>query len=190
MIRVLLVDDQNLVRQGIRSLLELSADICVCGEASDGFEGLVRADADSPDVILLDLQMPKMDGEELIKIVKNKYPKIIPKMNLGKKPKNCICIAEKINEETKIAKLGLCRMECNFFCKTPLNTISSPIAGINAIKNKLNKRSEVFSIFRNASVIVLAFSSINFILSTTDGINDFKELIISKFHCILTATKI
>ncbi len=62
MIRVFLVDDQTLVRQGIRSLLELSPTVTVAGEAADGAEALGRLDDLNPDVMLLDLRMPKLDG--------------------------------------------------------------------------------------------------------------------------------
>lgn len=62
MIRVLLVDDQTLVRQGIRSLLELSQTVTVVGEAADGEEALACIGELKPDVMLLDLRMPKLDG--------------------------------------------------------------------------------------------------------------------------------
>lgn len=72
MIRVLLVDDQTLVRQGIRSLLDLSSNIEVVGEARDGTEVLPFLESQKVDVILLDLQMPKMDGVELLALMKAK----------------------------------------------------------------------------------------------------------------------
>lgn len=62
MIRTVLIDDQNLVRQGVKSLLELSQDIEVVAEASDGEEGLRVIAQHKPDVVLLDLRMPKLDG--------------------------------------------------------------------------------------------------------------------------------
>ena len=62
MIRVLLVDDQTLVRQGVRSLLEVADDIEVIAEADDGMAALVALDDAEPDVVLLDLRMPRHDG--------------------------------------------------------------------------------------------------------------------------------
>ena len=62
MIRVLLADDQTLVRQGIRGLLELLPDIKVIGEASDGEEALEKVPELQPDVLLLDIRMPRRDG--------------------------------------------------------------------------------------------------------------------------------
>ncbi|MDQ3422598.1 MAG: response regulator transcription factor [Actinomycetota bacterium] len=62
MIRVCVVDDQTLVRQGIRSLLQLADGIEVVAEAADGEEALAVIDATSPDVLLLDLRMPVLDG--------------------------------------------------------------------------------------------------------------------------------
>ena len=62
MTRVAIVDDQTLVRQGIRSLLALSNEINVVAEAGDGDEALAALDAHDIDVLLLDLRMPRRDG--------------------------------------------------------------------------------------------------------------------------------
>lgn len=62
MIRTVIVDDQALVRAGIRSLLELSADISVVGEADDGDTAVIAIREHEPDVVLLDLRMPGHDG--------------------------------------------------------------------------------------------------------------------------------
>ena len=62
MIRVVLVDDQMLVRQGVRGLLELLPDIEVIGEAGDGQEALQKVPELKPDVLLLDIRMPRMNG--------------------------------------------------------------------------------------------------------------------------------
>lgn len=66
MIRVMLVDDQTLVRQGVRSLLGLADDIEVIGEASDGAEALEQVPQLKPDVLLLDLRMPNVNGLEVL----------------------------------------------------------------------------------------------------------------------------
>lgn len=62
MIRVFLVDDQTLVRKGIRSLLSLLPDIEVVGEAVDGVEALTLIATAAPDIVLLDMRMPALDG--------------------------------------------------------------------------------------------------------------------------------
>ena len=62
MIRVVLVDDQTLVRRGIRSLLELAGDVAIVAEAGDGDEGLAAIARERPDVVLLDVRMPGTDG--------------------------------------------------------------------------------------------------------------------------------
>jgi DNA-binding NarL/FixJ family response regulator len=62
MIRVLLVDDQSLVRMGFRLILEAEPDIEVVGEAADGAAGVSMASALRPDVVLMDVRMPGLDG--------------------------------------------------------------------------------------------------------------------------------
>ena len=62
MIRLLLVDDQALFREGLRTLLSLHEDLQVVGEAGNGLEALAAADALHPDVVLMDLRMPVLDG--------------------------------------------------------------------------------------------------------------------------------
>lgn len=77
MIRVMLVDDQTLVRQGIRSLLELSDTIEVAGEAEDGEVARGRLPEIAPDVLLLDMRMPNMSGLELLQSDTELPPTII-----------------------------------------------------------------------------------------------------------------
>jgi len=67
MIRICVVDDQHLVRQGIRTLLELSDDMAVVGEAADGDAALRVLAETAPDVVLLDLRMPGRDGISVLK---------------------------------------------------------------------------------------------------------------------------
>ncbi|MEO7072548.1 MAG: response regulator transcription factor [Rhodanobacter sp.] len=66
MISVCLVDDQNLVRQGVRSLLDLSEDIRVVAECADGTQAVQDIPRVRPDVVLLDLRMPGMSGLEVL----------------------------------------------------------------------------------------------------------------------------
>jgi DNA-binding NarL/FixJ family response regulator len=61
-IRVLLADDQVLVRTGLRTILEDAGDFDVVGEAADGVEAVARAAALAPDVVLMDVRMPRLDG--------------------------------------------------------------------------------------------------------------------------------
>jgi DNA-binding NarL/FixJ family response regulator len=63
-ISVLIVDDQDLVREGLRMLLEAEPDLTVAGEAGDGGQALVQAQRLDPDVILMDVRMPHMNGIE------------------------------------------------------------------------------------------------------------------------------
>ncbi|POZ59939.1 DNA-binding response regulator [Chromobacterium alticapitis] len=71
MIRVGLVDDQTLVRSGIRGLLALTGDIRVALEAADGVEALALLQAERPDVLLLDVRMPGMSGIALLQAMRD-----------------------------------------------------------------------------------------------------------------------
>jgi DNA-binding NarL/FixJ family response regulator len=74
MIRVLLVDDQTLVRQGIQLLLEIEADIQVVGQAANGREALHRVETLHPDVVLMDVRMPEMDGVAATQAISARFP--------------------------------------------------------------------------------------------------------------------
>lgn len=76
MIEVLLVDDQTLVRQGIRSLLALTADIRVVAEAADGEAALAALRVHAPQLVLLDVRMPKMSGLEVLASIRASHPAV------------------------------------------------------------------------------------------------------------------
>ncbi len=74
-IRLLIVDDQGIVRKGIRALLAEVKDMQVIGEAGDGLEAVRLTDSLNPDVILMDLVMPRLDGIEAIRQIMAHQPK-------------------------------------------------------------------------------------------------------------------
>jgi len=73
-IRIFLVDDHQVVREGLRRMLELEADMEVVGETADAKELLSQLESLSPDVILMDIKMPGVDGIELTRQIKEKQP--------------------------------------------------------------------------------------------------------------------
>lgn len=73
-IKVLLVDDHQVVRDGLRHMLALEEDIQVVGEAADAKEALTKAETLAPDVVLMDIKMPGVNGLELTRQMKQKSP--------------------------------------------------------------------------------------------------------------------
>ena len=76
MIRLLLVDDQRIIRQGIKSLLESQADFDVIGEAENGQQAINQIEVLQPDLVLMDVRMPIMDGVAATQIICQKFPQI------------------------------------------------------------------------------------------------------------------
>jgi DNA-binding NarL/FixJ family response regulator len=74
LIRVLLADDHNLVRQGIRTLLEISGEFEVVGEAQDGEEALALIEKERPQVVLLDVRMPRLTGIDVLRAARPAFP--------------------------------------------------------------------------------------------------------------------
>jgi len=75
-VRLVIADDHTLVRQGLRQFLEMAGDIEVVGEASTGHEVLALVEKDPPDVVLLDLRMPEMDGLEVARHIQEEHPDV------------------------------------------------------------------------------------------------------------------
>lgn len=76
MIRVLVVDDHAILRDGIRSMLESQEDIIVVGEAGDGAEALEFVGKLQPDIVLMDISMPKTNGLEATRLIKERFPQV------------------------------------------------------------------------------------------------------------------
>ena len=74
MIRIVLADDHDLMRRGIRGLLELEPDLEVCGEAANGREAVELTSRLRPDVIVLDLGMPELNGLDALKLIHKEVP--------------------------------------------------------------------------------------------------------------------
>ena len=74
--RVLIADDSSSVRDVLRTFLRAQEEIEICGEAADGLEALEKAQRLKPDLVLLDLVMPEINGAEVASILKNKMPNI------------------------------------------------------------------------------------------------------------------
>jgi len=77
-VRVVIVDDQHLVREGIKALLALSPEVSVIGEADDGIAGLQVIERESPDIVLLDLRMPRMGGLEMLRVADSRGTRLPP----------------------------------------------------------------------------------------------------------------
>jgi len=75
-IRVLVVDDHDLVRSGLISLLDHEEDLCVVGEACNGLEAIGKIPTVSPDVVMMDLKMPVIDGTEATAKIAQDYPQV------------------------------------------------------------------------------------------------------------------
>lgn len=72
--KILIADDHTILREGLRALLEASPDIEVIGEASDGHEAVQMTNQLSPDVVLIDLSMPRINGTEAIELMRKRNP--------------------------------------------------------------------------------------------------------------------
>jgi len=73
-IRVVIAEDQTILRQGLRSLIEQSEEIKIIGEAADGREAVELVGDKHPDIVIMDVAMPNLNGIEAARLIKKKYP--------------------------------------------------------------------------------------------------------------------
>lgn len=73
-IKIVIIDDHKMIREGLQQLLELDGEISVIGQAGDGYDGLSLIESTNPDVILLDINMPNMNGLEMLTELKKIKP--------------------------------------------------------------------------------------------------------------------
>lgn len=75
-VNILLVDDHRIVREGLISMLQTQADMQIVGEAGNGYEAISRIEQLKPDLVLLDLEMPELDGVQVLKLMRSRFPQV------------------------------------------------------------------------------------------------------------------
>ena len=75
-VKIMIADDHSLIREGLKNLLELEGDIEVVAEAEDGMQCLDKLEYITPDVLLLDINMPKKNGLEVLRVLKDRKSKV------------------------------------------------------------------------------------------------------------------
>jgi DNA-binding NarL/FixJ family response regulator len=74
MITILLVEDEHLIRQGLKALLQSDADLQVVGEAENGIQAIEQVEILNPDIVIMDINMPEMDGISATQIISQRFP--------------------------------------------------------------------------------------------------------------------
>ena len=75
-IRILIVDDQKMIREGLKALIQTESDLEVIGIANNGEEGIKQVEVHQPDIVLMDMEMPGLDGVSATKIICEKFPQV------------------------------------------------------------------------------------------------------------------
>jgi DNA-binding NarL/FixJ family response regulator len=74
-LRILIVDDHEIFRRGLRTVLETRPDFVICGEATDGLEAIEKTKALDPDILVMDVSMPRVDGLQALRIIREQSPR-------------------------------------------------------------------------------------------------------------------
>lgn len=131
-LRILLVDDHILFRKGLLSLIQSRKDFLVIGEASDGFQAIKVARLAQPDIILMDIHMPRLNGLEALKRIKEEFPLIRIVMLTVADDENLLFEAVKSGAEGYLLKNT--EPEQLFFMLNGLRWGEAPISRILAAK--------------------------------------------------------
>ena len=115
-IRVLLVDDERLVRAGLRMILSAEPDLEVVGEAADGREAIAAVDRHRPDVVLMDIRMPVVDGLEATRRILSRVGRSDPAAEVAEPPPRVIVLTtfemdEYVYEALKVGASGFLRKD-------------------------------------------------------------------------------
>jgi DNA-binding NarL/FixJ family response regulator len=74
-LRILIVDDHEIFRRGLRTVLETRPDFAICGEATDGLDAIEKTKSLDPDVVVMDVSMPRVDGLQALRIIREQSPR-------------------------------------------------------------------------------------------------------------------
>ena len=166
MIRILIVDDQNLIREGIKVLLEKAVEIEIVGDASSGESALEKIAAIQPDVVLLDIDLPGIDGLTVADRIRLKFPKIKIIMLSSHDDKRYVAKAtalgakgyllkdatsEQLEWSIKLVHQGYSAIKSDLLNCRPNREDSSGFDGSSQSQQKLRSRSAVSSSNFNSS---------------------------------------
>ena len=119
MIRVLLVDDQSIVREGLASLLQTKPDLEIVGEAENGRVAVERSLALKPDIVLMDIRMPVMDGIAAIRVLSQEAPKIK------------VLVLTTFDDDDYVAQAMACGAKGYLLKDTPSEELAQAIRSVN-----------------------------------------------------------
>lgn len=131
-IKIILVDDHPLFRKGLRFIIESDPRYLVIGEATDGLEGVKLVDTLMPDVVLLDVDMPSMNGVEALSLMLNDHPQLAVIMLTVSDDSNDLAMAMKYGAKGYLLK----SIDSDFL----LNAIEKAIEGDNVLSPEMTNK--------------------------------------------------